>query len=122
MISEEHAQGLLCRLDRRLRRFPVGASCAACGCRNPLYLVWCPPVFFCRECNLVRQGRASTEVHHLGGKDSPHTEVVPANLHALLTFLQLLWRYVFEPCSPQAYLLDLLLLRVLGPSFGWEPH
>jgi len=45
----------------------------------------------------------------------------PANLHELLTFLQRLWRYFFEPCSPQAYLLDLLLLRVLGPSFGWKP-
>lgn len=119
-MDEERLLELVCRLDLRLRRFPAGACCSSCGGRNPLAFVTGRKTLLCRECALLRRGLAPVEVHHLGGRPSTHVVPVPANLHALLGFLQELWRGQFAPGSPEAYLLDLLLLRVLGPSFGME--
>ena len=119
-MEEERLIDLLCRLDLRLRRFPAGACCSSCSERNSLMSVAGRRTVLCRACALRRRGLEPVEVHHLGGRPSAHVVPVPANLHALLGFLQELWRGQFAPGSPEAYLFDLLLLHVLGPSFGTE--
>jgi hypothetical protein len=119
-MDEQHLADLLARLDRRMRRFSDGAFCAACGERNRLVLCWHGRQILCQECRLKAQGRSPLEDHHPGGRPSTSVVCTPANLHLLVTLLQELWRGWADPGSAQAQLLDLALLRVLGPSFGVE--
>jgi hypothetical protein len=119
-MDEQQLADLLARLDRRRRRFPKDARCAGCGERNPLVLCRQGKQILCQACRLARQERAALEEHHVGGRPSPVVQPLPANLHRLLTVLQELWRGRLEPGSTEAQLFDLVLLRVLGPSFGVE--
>jgi hypothetical protein len=111
---------LLCSLDRRWRRFPAGAACRVCGERNPLSLISGRRTPICRQCSLLGRHLPATELHHPGRRPSPHTVIVPANQHPLLTFLEGLWLGRFEPGSNEAYLFDLVLLSALGPSLGFD--
>ena len=118
-LEEVRLADLLCSLDRRQRRFPTGASCR-CGERNLLALVSGRRSPICRKCALHRRHLLPCEEHHLGGRPSPDTIVVPINAHAVLSSLQWLWRGRSEPGSSEAYLFDLYLARTLGPSLGVE--
>jgi hypothetical protein len=117
-MDEQHLADLVASIDRRQRRFPPDAACADCGERNRLLLCREGKAVVCYGCRLVRQGREPVERHHVGGRPSTLLMPLPANLHRLLTVLQELWRGVLEPGSTEAQLVDLFLLRVLGPSFG----
>lgn len=119
-MDEQQLADLVARLDRRLRRFPAGASCADCGERNRLVLCRHRKQTLCYGCRLIRQGRDPFEEHHLGGRPSELVVRLPANLHRLLTVLQELWRSWAPAGSARAQLFDLVLLRALGPSFGVE--
>ncbi len=119
-MDEQTLADLLAALDKRWRRFPAGAVCADCGQPNRFVLCRRGRRIVCTECRLRRQGRPLLEAHHPGGRPGDLTVLVPANLHRLLTVLQDLWRGTLEPGSSAAVLLDLVLLRVLGPSFGLE--
>jgi hypothetical protein len=120
-VDEQQLADQLAALDRRLRRLPDGAKCADCGERNRLVLCSYRRRVVCQGCRLVRQGRPPFEEHHLGGLPGSVTVRLPANLHRLLSVLQeTLWRGWLEPGSNAAQLFDLILLRVLGPSFGVE--
>jgi hypothetical protein len=119
-MDEHQLADFIAALDRRLRRFPEGARCADCGEGNRLVLCRHGRNTVCQSCRLARQGRPLEEKHHLGGRPSQMVVPLPANLHRLLTILQEPWRGFLEPGSAQAQLLDLALLRILGPSFGVE--
>ena len=119
-MDEQRLADFVASLDRRLRRFPEGTCCADCGEPNRLLLCRHGRRTVCQSCRLVRQGRRPQEKHHLGGRPSQTVVLLPANLHRLLTIVQELWRGSLEPGSAQAQLLDLALLRILGPSFGME--
>jgi hypothetical protein len=118
-LEEVLLADLVCSLDRRLRRFPAGAACA-CEVRDPLALVSGHKPLICRACLLLPRDLAPTEEHHLGGRPSQHTIVTPVNAHAVLSFLQGLWRGRHAPGSNEAYLFDLVLARALGPTLGVE--
>ena len=119
-MDEQRFADLVSRLDRRIRRFPAGVGCADCGERNRLVLCRAGGQVVCYGCRQQRRGRPAREAHHLGGRPGDLKVSVPANLHRLLSVLQELWRGSFEPGSKEAILIDLYLLRVLGPSFGCE--
>jgi hypothetical protein len=120
-MDEQQLADQLSALDRWLRRFPEGSKCADCGEGNRLVLCRHRERIVCHGCRLVRQGRSPVEEHHLGGVPGSATVPLPANLHRLLTVLQqTLWRSWLEPGSNAAQLFDMILLRVLGPSFGVE--
>jgi hypothetical protein len=119
-VKEESWAELVARLDRRLRRFPVGTRCADCAIGHPLLLSAVSKRVICADCRLKRRGLPPVEEHHVGGGLSELTIMIPANLHALLTVLQGLWRSHFEPGSAEAQLFDLMILRTIGPLFGVE--
>jgi hypothetical protein len=116
-VGEQFLCDLLARLDRLERRFPTGARCALCDQRNRFVLCRSRQDVLCYGCRVRRRGGRSRELHHLGGKPSTLTVPVAPNLHRLLTLLQDLWRCWLEPGSPEAILIDLILWRVLSPSF-----
>jgi len=118
-MDEQILTDLLFSLDRRKRQFPAGTACP-CGEWNPLLLVSGSKPLRCRTCDLLRRGLDPFEEHHEGGRPSEHTILIPANPHALLTFLQGVWRRHWEAGSTEAQLFDLLLRRALGPSIGIE--
>jgi hypothetical protein len=121
-MEERQLADQLVQLDRLRRRFPEHARCADCGASNPLLLCPSGRLLRCYQCRLKHRGLSVLELHHLGGRPSTMTATVPANPHRLLTPLQELWRDVAEPGSRQAQMFDLVLLRVLAPSFekeGW---
>jgi hypothetical protein len=118
-MNEQTLTDLLCGLDRRRRQFSVGAACR-CGEWNPLLLVYGSKPVRCRTCDLLRRGLDPFEEHHLGGRPSENTILIPANPHALLTFAQRIWRDHWQPGSNEAYLFDHLLSRAFGPSIGIE--
>jgi hypothetical protein len=120
-MDESRLSELAARIDRWRRRFPAGTCCADCGQANRLVLCRHGSHIVCHGCRLARKGQPPYEDHHVGGRPSSLVVSVPANLHRLLTVLQDLWRGTFEPGSPNAVLIDLFLLRVLGPSFRVEP-
>jgi hypothetical protein len=117
-MTEQHLADLLASVDRRQRRFSADAACGDCGERNRLLLTRVGKSAVCYGCRLVRRGRKPVERHHVGGWPSPLIVSLPANLHRLLTVLQELWRGEFESGSSEAQLFDLILIRVLSPSFG----
>jgi hypothetical protein len=117
-VDEQRAANLVARLDLALRRFPADACCADCGQRHPLLLCRHGKQVVCHHCRLVQRGLPPIEIHHVGGKPGTVTVEVPINLHVLLTWLQQLWRGWVQPGSNAAFLIDLVLLRVLGPLFG----
>jgi hypothetical protein len=117
-VEETRFADLMFVLDRKRRRLADGAACAQCRERNPLSLIDARTPTMCRECDLRRRGLEPFEEHHLGGRPGERTILVPANPHAVLTFLQAIWREVAEPGSSTAYLFDLLLVHALGPSLG----
>jgi hypothetical protein len=119
-VDEESWADLVARLDRRLRRFPVGTRCADCGIGHPLLLSAAGKRVLCADCRLKRRRLPRVEEHHVGGRPSELTITIPANLHLLLTVLQGLWRSHFEPGSAEAQLFDLMMLRTIGPLFGVE--
>ncbi len=119
-MDEQQLADLVARLDRRLRRFPAVARCADCGIGHPLLLGRSRKQIVCQTCRLARQGRPPLEAHHLGGRPGDVTVEIPANLHALLSWLQGLWRGSLEPGSNAALLFDLVMLRAFGPFFGVE--
>jgi hypothetical protein len=118
-VNEQSWGELVARLDRRLRRFPVGSRCAECTIGHPLLLTKVGRKVLCHDCRLKRRGLRPFELHHLGGDGGPTVEV-PANLHVLLTVLQGLWCGHLKPGSAEAQLFDLLMLRTIGPLFGIE--
>ena len=117
-MDEERLSDLVARLDRQLRRFPADARCADCAECNRLLLCRSGKAVVCYRCRVRRRGRSARELHHLGGRPSELTVPVPPNLHRLLTALQELWRGRLEPGSNEAILIDLYILRVLGPSLA----
>jgi hypothetical protein len=118
-MNEQRLADLVFMVDRRWRRFPAAAACS-CGESNPLLLVSGRKPACCLNCDLRRRGLDPVEEHHLGGRPSEQTILVPANPHALLSFLQRVWRGAYQPSSSEAYLFDLVMLRALGPSIGIE--
>jgi hypothetical protein len=118
-MNEQTLIDRLCHVDRRRRQFPIGTACK-CGEWNPLLLVYGSKPTRCYACLLDGRGFDPFEEHHEGGRPSEHKLLIPANPHALLTFLQGMWRDHWEPGSDQAYLFDHLMLRALGPSIGIE--
>lgn len=119
-MDEQLLADRVASLDRRLRRFPPDASCADCGERHRLVLCRHGKRVVCYQCRLIRQGREPVEAHHIGGRPSTVIVPLPANLHRRLTVLQGLWRDWAEPGSPEAQLVDLILLRTLEPSCNGE--
>jgi hypothetical protein len=117
-MDEQRLAEILARLDRRLRRFEVGQRCADCLIGHPLLLCRSGDEIVCHDCRLKRRGRLPSELHHIGGRPSELTVQIPANLHRLLSSAQDLWREWLEPGSKEAQLIDLILLRHLGPLFG----
>ena len=110
---------LLIRVERAHRSFPEGTVCADCEQRNPVLFVRKRRSVRCYRCDSNHRGRPPFEDHHLGGRPGDRLERTDANLHRLLSFLaELCWRDQVEPGSEEAVVTDLILLRLLGPSFG----
>ena len=86
METLAHVDALV-RFDRRRRLFPPGAACS-CGVSNPLCLVLGSSPLACRKCDARGRGVFSVQLHHLGGRPSRYIVPVPANVHAVLSFLQ----------------------------------
>jgi hypothetical protein len=119
-MDEQHLAELIARLDHRLRRFAPGARCANCQLGHPLLLCRSGNQVLCHDCRLKKRGKRPVELHHVGGRPSELTVEVPANLHALLSWLQSIWRGSFEPGSNEALLFDLIMLKTMAPLFGLE--
>jgi hypothetical protein len=78
------------RLEGRRRRLkPNGDRCAICGLSD-LRTLQTTRVVLCAHHRLLLQGLIPIEDHHIFGKDlSSFTVTLPANLHAVLTFMGL---------------------------------
>src|SRR5690348_12913575 len=98
-MNMDQLLALLVRLDRS--RLSADASCADCGLTYRVCLALNLGEVLCQECVLRRHGSEPFEEHHLGGRPSPITVRVRANLHRLLTLLQDLWRDAIAPGSPE---------------------
>jgi len=115
--------------NRRLMRQPPGAACTRCEIRNPFALVL--PMrpgkggsvkkrpLVCYKCRIQLLGRSGWELHHLGGRPSPVAPVlIDANLHRVLTYLQLGWRREgIAPGSTEATVRDVVALVLV--SLQW---
>jgi len=78
------------RLEGRHRRLkPEGEHCVVCGLSD-LRALQTTRVVVCAHCRMVLQGLMPVEAHHVLGKDlSSFTMMLPANVHAVLTFMGL---------------------------------
>lgn len=78
------------RLEGRRRRLkPDGVRCAICGLSD-LRTLQTTRVVVCAHCRMVLQDLIPVEDHHIFGKNlSSFTIVLPANLHAVFTFMGL---------------------------------
>jgi len=78
------------RQARRKSRTPTDARCADCGVTNPLLLHCEGETWRCYECAKIRRGQRPDEAHHILGKDvHPKTVDIPANLHRIISDVQL---------------------------------
>lgn len=76
------------RLEGRRRRLKRN-HCAICGLSD-LRTLQAARVVMCAHCRVVLQGFTPVEDHHILGKSlSSFTVLLPANLHAVLTFMGL---------------------------------
>jgi hypothetical protein len=105
--------------NRRLMQQPPGAACSRCGIRNPFVLVLRRRRVICYRCRAMARHKSGRELHHLGGRPTPVAPVlIDANLHRVLTYLQVVWRRSgIAPGSPPAIALDVLALLVLSPTY-----
>jgi hypothetical protein len=110
--------GLWGYVDHRRRVFHPGAFCSRCGVADPVVVVFRSRPLSCRACRLERRTGRRTELHHLGGRPSPVTVEVDANLHAWLSLYQYGWRRRLAPGSPEAVLCDLLVLYAMRLQEG----
>jgi hypothetical protein len=119
-MDEQQFAELIARLDQRLRRFLPGARCGNCQLGHPLLLCRSGEQVLCHDCRLKKRGQRPVELHHVGGRPSELTVEIPANLHALLTWLQSIWRGSVPPGSSEALQFDLVMLKTIGPLFGLD--
>lgn len=107
--------------NRRLMHQRPNAACNRCDVRNPVVLIMGRRPAICYRCRAMSRGRSGSERHHLGGRRSPLQPVlVDANLHRILTYLQLVWRRAgVRSGSLAAVAFDLLMIVALMPT--WMP-
>jgi hypothetical protein len=106
---------LLCLLNHRRRAFRPGARCSGCGIGWTLLLHRFRGRVLCYSCIEATCGRATIELHHVGGVPSQILIEVPANLHRVLSIWQdITWRGVVAAASGEAMRLDLVGLVVFG--------
>jgi len=109
--------------NRRLMQQPPGALCRRCGIRNPFVLVLHRRPVICYRCRALQRGLTGVERQDLGGRPSP-LPVVPidANMHRVLTYLQLGWRRAgLAPGSPTPVAFDLLALLLVYDLWRDDP-
>lgn len=114
--------GIALAHNRRAMRLPFRARCKRCHETNVFALVMPKPGgrILCYRCQSLSLGRSGIEWHHLGRRPSPLRPVpIDANLHRVLSMLQLPWvRAGISRGSELAVFWDLLMLALLLP--GWE--
>jgi hypothetical protein len=118
LIISDATVDLEARLDHRRRMVGPDARCAICGMSWTLVLFRRPEAVSCFGCAAIARGRTGFELHHLGGKSSPYTVLIPVNVHVVLTAAQVLsWRGVHEPGSPEAIARDVLAFIIVGAAY-----
>ncbi len=80
------------RQVKRRRVLGEAATCAWCGWTDQTALTKSNDRVLCYECRCGEDGKATTEEHHVLGKDNDATTIpVPGNLHRGLSDRQLDW-------------------------------
>lgn len=102
-------------LDRRVRRFEPGASCATCEAWSALFLTTTTSPTLCYRCRLDRDHLPFDREHHIGGQGSLLMAEVTPNLHRACSWFQVVtWQALgIEPASPLAISIDYGALAVL---------